>query len=81
MIVCQLALRWKFHAAPTGAVIEPGPGCRELPLSDLYHNVAVTAIQIAFNLLIKRILLSCANSSQCCCRSGESQATPTYVSY
>lgn len=53
MIVCQLALRWKFHAAPTGAVIEPGPGCRELPLSDLYHNVAVTAIQIAFNLLIK----------------------------
>jgi hypothetical protein len=29
----------------------PGRCCRELTLSDLYHNVAVTAIQIAFRRL------------------------------
>jgi len=53
---------WKIRAAPAHPVAEPGPCCRELPLSDLYHTVAVTAIRDRFQPVEKRIFLNCANS-------------------
>ena len=55
---------FKFRAAPALEVSEPDSCCREQPLSDLYHNVAVTAITDRFQPVEKRIFLSCLNLGQ-----------------
>ena len=59
----------KFHAAHAYAAAKPGTHCRELPLSDLYHNVAVTAIRDRFQPVEKKIFMGCASAGQRCCQS------------